>query len=252
MIEVKDLCAGYPGKPVLQGIDANFPTGKITAVLGPNGCGKTTLLKALCGVLPVKGHVLAEGIDLLKLPPKERARQVAYLSQNRSVPDLTVGQLVLCGRYPHSSWPRTESPRDEAAVRTAMERLDIGLLADAPLSQLSGGQRQKAYIAMALAQDAPVLLLDEPTTYLDVRHQLQLLRLARELADEGKTVIAVLHDLQSALQTADHILLLDGGEAVTLGTPEEVFRSGLLDRAFGVRVCRTEVDGKYLYHCQEA
>lgn len=250
MLEVKDLCAGYNGKPVLKNLSATFPEGKITAVLGPNGCGKTTLLKALCGILPSRGQIQMDSTDLKKLLPREMAKRMAYLSQNRSVPDLTVGYLVLCGRYPHAGYRYTKA--DEEAARKAMEMAGISDLADRPLIQLSGGQRQKAYIAMALAQDTPVILLDEPTIYLDIAHQLQLLRQLRALAEAEKTVVAVLHDLPGALGFADHILLMDGGEAVLQGTPEEVFRSGLLDQVFGVRVCRTEADGKYLYHCQEA
>lgn len=251
MIELHSFQAGYPGKPVLMGIDAHFPTGQVTALLGPNGCGKTTLLKALCGILPAKGQALLDGTGLLTLPLRERARQVAYLSQDRPIPGLTAWQLVLCGRYPYQRWPRTYSDRDEHLVQLAMERMGVWQLRDAPLSQLSGGQRQKVYLAMALAQDTPVLLLDEPATYLDVRHQLQLLGLARTLAREGKTVIAVLHDLPSALQTADHILLMDGGKTVLQGTPEAVFASGLLDSVFGVQVRRTMIQGSWRYYCQE-
>ena len=227
-----------------------MPAGKITALLGPNGCGKTTLLKALCGILPAQGQVLLKERELLSLPAKHRARQLAYLSQSRPVPDLTVGDLVLCGRYPYTVYPRHYLPEDEGAARQALARMGIEELAEQPLSQLSGGQRQKAYIAMALAQDAQVLLLDEPTTYLDVAHQLQLLKLLRQLAQEGKTVVTVLHDLQSALQNADHILLLDQGRVAAQGTPEKVYASGMLDAVFGVKVCRTRADDRWHYYCK--
>lgn len=250
MLNIQNLSTGYPGKPVLQNIHASFPAGQITAVLGPNGCGKTTLLKALCGVLPAKGQVYLEDVDLMTLPAKQRAKQVAYLSQSRPVPDLTVGDLVLCGRYPYTAYPRQYTPEDEAAAQDAMARMGMEELARCPISQLSGGQRQKAYIAMALAQDARVILLDEPTTFLDVAHQLQLLALLRQLAREGKTVVAVLHDLQSAMQTADHILLLDKGCVAAQGTPETVFASGQLDRVFGVEVCRTSTEDRWQYYCK--
>lgn len=251
MVKIQNLCAGYPGKPVLENLHASLPVGKITALLGPNGCGKTTLLKALCGVLPAKGQVYLDESDLLTLPAGQRAKQVAYLSQSRPVPDLMVQQLVLCGRYPYAGWPRAYSEEDEKIVWQALERMGLEELARCPVSRLSGGQRQKAYIAMALAQDAQVLLLDEPTTYLDVAHQLQLLALLQQLAQEGKTVVTVLHDLQSALQIADHILLLDKGCVAAQGTPEEVFASGKLDSVFGVRVCRIPVQGQWHYYCNE-
>lgn len=252
MIELKDLTAGYPGKPVLQGINAGFPAGKLTALLGPNGCGKSTLLKALCGVLKAQGQALWNGQDLLALAPRQRAQLVACMHQNPPHTELTAGQLVLCGRYPYQGWPRSYSASDEAAAREAMVRLGVEALCDRPLSQLSGGQRQKVYIAMALAQDAPILLLDEPTTYLDARHQLQLLRIMKDMAAEGKTVVAVLHDLQSALQTADHILLMEQGRAAAEGTPEEVFASGKLDQVFGVQVHRAFAGSAPLYYCTEA
>ena len=248
MIEVKDLCAGYNGKAVLKHLSATFPEGRVTAVLGPNGCGKTTLLKALCGILPAQGQIQLDGADLTGLSPRDRAKRMAYLSQNRTVPDLTVDYLVLCGRYPHAGYRYTKA--DEEAARSAMEAVGILDLADRPLTQLSGGQRQKAYVAMALAQDTPVILLDEPTTYLDIGHQLQLLRQLQALAGAGKTVVAVLHDLPAALGHADHILLMDGGEAIVQGTPEEIFTSGMLSKVFGVSVHRFTVDGKPRYYCE--
>ena len=251
MLEIQNLQAGYPGRLVLQEISAHFPAGKVSVVLGPNGCGKSTLIKALCGVLKAKGQALWDGMDLLNLAPKQRARQVACLHQSPPLTDLTAGQLVLCGRYPFQSWPRPYSPSDETAARISMEKLGILSLADRPLSQLSGGQRQKVYLAMAMAQDAPILLLDEPAAYLDVAHQLQLLRIIKDMAAQGKTVIAVLHDLQSALQIADHILRIEEGSIAAEGTPEPVFASGALDRVFGVRVQRISKEGRHLYFCTD-
>ena len=252
MLELRNLTAGYPGKPVLQSISAKFPAGKVTAVLGSNGCGKSTLLKALCGVLKAQGQALWDGQDLLALPSQERARLVACMHQSPPTTELTAGLLVLCGRYPHQSWLHSYGETDKAAAGAAMARMGVEALRGTPLSQLSGGQRQKVHIAMALAQDTPILLLDEPTAHLDIRHQLQLLRYAKELAAEGKTVVTVLHDLQSALGSADHILLMDNGSIAAEGTPEEVFASGQLEQVFGVRIHRIFTESHPLYYCTEA
>ena len=252
MLEIGKLSAGYPGRTVLSDIELTLPSGQVTAILGPNGCGKSTLLKALCGVLrPLSGEVLLDGEQLLALPQQLRARRISYLAQSRQVPDITVERLVLHGRFPYLSYPRRYRSEDIAAAREAMARMDISELADAPLSRLSGGQRQKAYIAMALAQATPVILLDEPTTYLDVSHQLQLLREARALAAQGKTVAMVLHDLPHAMSVADRVALMSAGRVVAQGTPEEVYASGRMDAVFGVRLGRTWAGGAWRYYCEE-
>lgn len=252
MLEVRNIRAGYSGREVLHGASLSVRAGEITAILGPNGCGKSTLLKATCGILPAaSGQVLLEGQNLLALPQRQIARQIAYLPQNRPVPDIRVGRFVLHGRFPYLSYPRRYRSEDHRIAEAAMARLDILELADIPLPQLSGGQRQKAYIAMALAQDAPVILLDEPTTYLDVAHQLQFLREARALADAGKHVLLIVHDLSHALESADHVALMRNGEVVLQGTPEEAYASGRLDEVFGVRVARVQADGRWRYFSAE-
>ena len=162
---------------------------------------------------------------------------------------MSVRQLVLHGRFPYLSYPRRYRPQDMAVAEDAMRRMDVLDLADMPLQQLSGGQRQKVYIAMALAQDTPVMLLDEPTTFLDVAHQLQLLRLARTLAEGGKHVLMVIHDLPHALRMADRVALMRQGEIVFQGTPEQAYASGLLEEVFGVRIVRLEAEGQWQYVC---
>ena len=252
MIEVKGLSAGYPGKPVLDKVDMTIPVGQVTAILGPNGCGKSTLLKTLCGILPAEeGTVTLEGEDLLSLPQKLLARKVAYLAQSRRVPDITVRRMVLHGRFPYLSYSRRYRPEDRAAAEGAMEQMGLTDLAETPLSQLSGGQRQKVYIAMALAQDTPVILLDEPTTYLDVSHQLRMMAQARRLAGGGKTVVMVVHDLTHALTVADRVILMDRGKVAAQGSPEEVFASGRLELVFGVRLGRVKTDSGWHYYCEE-
>ena len=252
MLEVKNLSGGYGQKTVLHEVSFSAPDGQITAILGPNGCGKSTLLKMICGVLPAaSGSVSLYGQDLRKLPSNRIAQKVAYLAQCRQIPDITVGRLVLHGRFPYLSYPRRYRQEDYRVAKEVMEQLQILDLADTHLSRLSGGQQQKAYIAMALAQDTDVILLDEPTTYLDVSHQLQLLRQAKDLAKMGKHVLVVIHDLSHGLESADRVVLMDGGNAVIEGTPEEVYQSGTLERVFGVKVSRVRLDDEWHYLCTE-
>ena len=241
MLKLQHLTAGYGEKTILHDISLDFPPGTVTAVLGPNGCGKSTLLKAAAGLIPVTaGEISGE---------EPRARQVAYLPQSRPVPDMTVRQLVLHGRFPWLSWPRRYRERDMEIAEAAMDRMGVGELADRPLAELSGGTRQKCFLAMALAQQAPTLLLDEPTSFLDVGHQLKLMALARELAAEGKAVVLVLHDLPLALGYADRVAVMDGGRILALGTPEEIRASGILERVFGVKLLRLEAEGEKRYVC---
>lgn len=249
MLELRKLTAGYPGHPVLKDICLTIPEGRITVLAGPNGCGKSTLLKAIAGILPGKGQIYLSGQPLHSLPPKELARKIACLPQSRPIPEITTERLVLHGRFPYLSYPRRYRAEDQRIAREAMERLGISGLAERSVSSLSGGQRQKVYIAMALAQDTPVVLLDEPTTFLDIAHQLQLLELARFLADSGKTVVLVLHDLAMALEYGDHLVILDRGNVAASGEPERVFSSGCLKEVFGVEVRRIWTDSgwKYFY-----
>ena len=250
MLEIKGLRAGYPGQPVLRDVTLTAPAGALTAILGPNGCGKTTLLKVLCGILrPDAGKILLDGMPL-PAKPAARARKLAYLSQSRRTPDITAGQLVLHGRFPYLHYPRRYRQEDYAAADKAMAQLGICGLADTPLEKLSGGQRQKVYIAMALAQDAPVVLLDEPATYLDVGHQLQLMQLAKDLARKGKTVITVMHDLSLALENADRVAIMADGRVCMSAAPEEVFASGCLDRIFGITLERLHTPDGPHYYCK--
>ena len=252
MLEVKNLSAGYPGKLVLKNVSLSIPVGKVTVILGPNGCGKTTLLKCLCGIFPVKdGEVLLDGENLLALPPRQLARRMAYLSQSRRVPDITAHRLVLHGRFPYLGYPRIYRKEDYACARAAMERMGVWELADTPLENLSGGQRQKVYLAMALAQDTPVILLDEPTTYLDISHQLQLMHHARQLAEQGRTVLMTVHDLSHAFRTADRLILMQEGSVVAEGTPEELYESEAADRVFHVKLGRAATDSGWRYYCGE-
>lgn len=252
MLEIRNLSAGYPGKMVLKQINLTLEPGTITVLLGPNGCGKSTLLKTLCGILPAHGGtVTMDGESILDLPSRLLAQKIAYLSQSRPVPDITVRRMVLHGRFPYLSYPRRYRKEDYAAAETAMEEMQISDLADTPLQNLSGGQRQKVYIAMALAQNTPVILMDEPTTYLDAAHQLQMMKQAKALRAEGKTVLLVLHDLSLALQVADQAAVLCEGEILATGTSEFVFQSGSLNRVFGVNLERVQTPNGWHYYYYE-
>ena len=232
MLKLQHLTAGYGEKTILHDISLDFPPGTVTAILGPNGCGKSTLLKAAAGLLPLSGGEV--------LAPEPRARHIAYLPQSRTVPEMTVRQLVLHGRFPWLGWPRIYRAEDQAAADDALRRLGIAELANLPLSALSGGTRQKCYLAMALAQGADTLLLDEPTSFLDIGCQLDLMALGRELADQGKAVAVVLHDLPLALGHGDRVAVLENGHLLALGAPEEIWSSGILDQTFGVRVLKID------------
>ena len=249
MLEIRNLTAGYDGTPVLSDIDLAIPAGKVTVIAGPNGCGKFTLLKALAGILPARGTLLLDGAELDPKDTRKRAQTIAFLPQNRAVPEITAERLVLHGRFPYLSYPRRYRKEDYAIAQRALAQMGIEELSRRSVATLSGGQRQKVYIAMALAQDTPVVLLDEPTTFLDIAHQLQLMEQARLLADEGKAVVLVLHDLILALETADRLAILDQGSLKAWGDPQAVFQSGCLDEVFGVGVRRFDgPDGPHYYY----
>lgn len=237
MIELDKVAAGYGGTPVLEGVDLRCPDGAVTAVIGRNGCGKSTLLKSILGIVPLSGgQVALDGVSTRGLSPRQIARRAAYLAQGKNVPQISAYQLVLHGRFPYLSYPRRYGKEDRQIAMEAMEAMDIGHLAAEPLERLSGGTRQKVYIAMALCQQAGNILMDEPTTYLDIGQQLRLAELVRDLAREGKTVVLVIHDILLALKTADRIAVMDQGRIAQVGTPPEILDSGILSRVFGVDV----------------
>lgn len=252
MVELRDLWAGYSAEPILRGISLMAEPGQVTALIGPNGCGKTTLLRTVSGILsPKSGQIIVCGEDISRQKQNAIARRVTYMPQNRQVPDITVQRLVLHGRFPYLSYPRSYTSQDYRIARESMDKLGIGAFADRPLSNLSGGQQQKVYFAMALTQATDVVLLDEPTAYLDVAHQLQVLGQGRALAQMGKTVIMVIHDLAQAMEYADRIVLLERGSVVCQDTPEAVYGSGELDRVFGIKLRRMYWEGRWRYFCTE-
>ncbi|MEU7475199.1 ABC transporter ATP-binding protein [Lentzea sp. NPDC042327] len=247
-LEATSLSVGYGERLVVDSLDLAVLGGTVTAVIGPNGCGKSTLLRALGRLLPARsGAVLLDGKAIDSMPTREVARVLGMLPQAPSAPEgLTVADLVARGRHPHQSWYRQWSSDDAAAVDAALEMTGISDLADRTVDELSGGQRQRAWISMALAQGTDLLLLDEPTTYLDLAHQIDVLDLVQELhASMGRTIVMVLHDLNLAARYADHVVAMRGGRIVAQGTPAEVLTEEMLLEVFGLdaRVVEDPVAG---------
>ena len=247
MLELRGIAAGYGGAPVLREISLTVPKGSLTALVGPNGCGKTTLLRAAARQLPLlAGDVWLDGRSIRVYGRTEFARKAAFMPQVRSVPAISAGALVAHGRFPHLGFSRRLRPEDREAVQAAMEATGVADWAYRDLRELSGGERQRVYLAMALAQDADLILLDEPTTYLDPGRQFELLDLIASLPGRGKTVVMVLHDLSHALRYSTQLVLLEQGRLIQQGPPEELYASGQLDRVFGIR-SRRAPDGSYYF-----
>jgi ferric citrate transport system ATP-binding protein len=237
-LRVENLAAGYAGKRVLQDVSVSFAAGQITALLGPNGCGKSTLLKTLARLLtPTAGQLFIGDKPLARFSSRQLARHLALLPQQHLTPEgVSVAELVAYGRHPWLPlWGRL-SAQDKDQVQAAMARMGIAQLAQQRVSDLSGGQRQRVFLAMLLAQDTPVILLDEPTTWLDINHQIELMKLMGELKAQGKTVVTVLHDLNQASRYCDQLVLLAEGALVTQGTPAQVLQPEVLKRVFQVNV----------------
>ena len=250
MIEVRHLSAGYAGRAVLRDVTLSFPPGEVTVVLGPNGCGKSTLLRAALGLIPtMEGQVLYDGTDIRSLKPKEIARRAALLTQSRNTPSIQSERMVLHGRFPYLSYPRRYSRADREIARSAMASTGSLPYAQDNVNTLSGGQRQGVYLAMALAQDTQTVFMDEPTTYLDIGRQLQLISSAKDLARAGRAVVLVLHDLPLALRSAHRAAVLQDGQLLAWDTPEEVFRSGVLEEVFQVHLHRVDTPHGPQYYC---
>lgn len=251
MIELNHVWGGYAGNELLQDISLTIPKQSITAIIGPNGCGKSTLLRTICSLLPFsRGEIKLDGIPQSDYTQNQLARTVSFLPQNRVPASIRCESLVLHGRFPYMGYPRHYRDEDRKAARDAIEWAGVSHLRDRNVSSLSGGEQQKVYIAMLLAQGTPIVLMDEPTTYLDISHKFDVIRLVQEMKQSGKTVVMVLHDLDLALKYADQIVLMDKGTIRICGTPDVVFSSGEMEKAFHIRPGKTETpEGSQYYFC---
>jgi iron complex transport system ATP-binding protein len=232
----RGLKARHDRREILHGLDVSFPAGGLTVIVGPNACGKSTLLRSLARLHPASaGAVLLDGSEIAGLRPRDLARRLAVLPQGTDAPDgITVADLVSRGRHPHQGLFRRWSSADEEATAQAMAATGIVPLASRFLHELSGGQRQKVWIAMALAQATEILLLDEPTTFLDIAHQIEILDLCRSLSLAGKTLVAVLHDLNQACRYATHLIAMKDGAIVAQGAPAGIVTVELVEHIFGI------------------
>ncbi|KGB00678.1 ABC transporter family protein [Enterobacteriaceae bacterium ATCC 29904] len=234
----ENLTLGYGKKTVAQDLNVSIPDGHFTAIIGPNGCGKSTLLRTLSRLMtPLAGNVYLDGEQIQRYASKEVARRIGLLAQNATTPgDITVQELVARGRYPHQPLFTRWRKEDEAAVTRAMQATGITELAGQSVDTLSGGQRQRAWIAMVLAQETAIMLLDEPTTWLDISHQIDLLELLSELnRTQGYTLAAVLHDLNQACRYATHLIALRDGKIVAEGAPKAIVTPDLIEQIYGMR-----------------
>ncbi len=235
ILRTNSVCAGYEGKSILKGVNLEVPEGKISVIIGANACGKSTLLKTISRLIkPMEGNVLLDGKNIHQIPPKMLAKTMGLLPQSPIVPEgITVADLVARGRFPHQSFLKGLSREDYRIVEEALQSMGILELADRSVDELSGGQRQRVWIAMALAQDTDILLLDEPTTYLDVTHQIEILDLLVDLNQKkGTTIVMVLHDINLSARYADHIFAMKSGKLIAEGAPMAVLNNVLIETVF--------------------
>ncbi|MDI2588362.1 ABC transporter ATP-binding protein [Psychrobacillus sp. NEAU-3TGS] len=237
VLRVEDLCSGYEKQTVFTNLSTSIQEGKITTIIGPNGCGKSTLLKTIGRILKqTSGNVYLQEQNMQAISTKEIAKQLALLSQNPEAPaQLKVEELISYGRYPHRKNVGALSKKDIEVIEWAMEVTKTTQFRKREISQLSGGQRQKVWLAMALAQETDILLLDEPTTYLDMAHQLEMLKIVDDLNKKHQcTIVMVLHDINHAARFSDELIAMKGGEIITVGTPSEILTKDVMKRVFQI------------------
>ncbi|MFF2094046.1 ABC transporter ATP-binding protein [Paenibacillus sp. NPDC058174] len=247
LLEAKEMALSYGGNHIFENLNLTIPEGKVTVLIGSNGCGKSTLLRSLARLLkPTQGSITLDGQDLLAMAPKAAAKQLSLLPQGPVAPEgLTVLQLVKQGRYPYQSWLQQWSKEDERSVREALQATDMDSMAERSVDSLSGGQRQRAWIAMTLAQQTGIILLDEPTTYLDMTHQIEVLDLLQEMNErDNRTIVMVLHDINLACRYADHIVAVKDGAIAAQGAPGEIVDAAMIESVFRLK-CEVIPDPLY-------
>lgn len=248
VFEIKDLHFAYGTNEVIKGLSVKIAEGKVTTLIGANGCGKSTLFNLITKNLrPKSGSILMNGTDVADMRLKEFAQKAAIVHQYNTAPeDITVEKLVGYGRTPHQSFGiSSDTKKDEEMIERAMQITNITKHKDKPVSKLSGGQRQRVWIAMALAQETKILFLDEPTTYLDIRYQLEILKLVRTLNEQyGMTIIMVLHDINQSLYYSDEIIAMKDGKICAQGEPQKIITSELMKEVYGVDLQISQLDGK--------
>lgn len=254
MIELKDLSFSYGTKPVLRELSLSFSPARLYAIVGPNGCGKTSLIRVMARLRQAQsGQLLLEGRPYSQYSRKAFARKLALLPQTRPIPAISVRELVAHGRFPYLDLSRRLSREDEEIIDRAMQASGTADFAQRDLRELSGGERQRVYLALLLAQDSPCVLLDEPSTYLDISSQFSVMENLRSMSRGGKCVVAVLHDLSLALSFCDELCVMDGGRILAQGAPGDIVKAGVLDRVFGIRCQALEHEGEtdYLFRPQK-
>jgi len=226
----------YDRRTIVENLSLDIPAGAFTAIIGPNACGKSTLLRAMAGLLaPTAGQIILDGKAIASLSPRDIAQRLGLLPQTPIAPEgITVSELVARGRYVHQRLLRQWSAEDRTAVDDALRLTNVSELAERRVEHLSGGQRQRVWIAMVLAQQTPLILLDEPTTYLDIAHQMDVLNLLHELNAAGRTIVAVLHDLNHAARYATHIIAMKSGKVIAAGAPADVITAPNVSAVFGL------------------
>lgn len=248
MMRLENLCCGYGGAACVRGISSAFGAGQITGLIGPNGCGKSTLIKTAAGLLPpISGQILLDGRPLERPDARKLARMISFMPQMRTVPSITARQLVAHGRYPHLGFSRSLTKGDREMIGRCMEQTGTLRFSDVPLTQLSGGERQRVYFAMLLAQDTRLVFLDEPTTFLDIKSQFELMQMVEKLKALGKAVVVVLHDIAQAARHSDQLILMDSGALVCQGPPDQVLSSPQCEAVFDIRIRLAKIDGQSHY-----
>lgn len=237
MVEIKSLSFSYGKAPVLNGISTEFKKGKLYGVIGPNGCGKSTLLKLISGILRAdSGNIILENKDITSLSRNTLSKKIGLMPQIRPTPDMQVFDYVMCGRFPYRADKTNTPEKDKRITEEALKLTNTESYAARRINELSGGERQRVYLALLLAQNTDLILCDEPTTHLDIKGNLWVMNILSRMKEQGKCVVAVLHDLSSALRLCDELILMDEGRIIDKGTPKELISTKSIDKVFGVQV----------------